>query len=168
MAKMMTPGVPEDPAVLAGIAKVAIHHGHLDHALRMMVKSLAGVPQQVAMDATEGETTGRLIEQVRALARRRLGECSEMVRVRAFLHRAKSLYKRRNDLLHGLWAKEDIDGPAILRATGSDFGPIPPTADLESLASDMLNLSNEMHFERQHGFLFEALGKKLVDPATKD
>ena len=42
MAKMMTPGVPDDPAVLVGLAKVAIHHGHLDHALRMMVKSLAG------------------------------------------------------------------------------------------------------------------------------
>jgi hypothetical protein len=120
------------------------------------------------MDATEGETTGKLIEQVRALARRRLGESSEMVRVRAFLTRAKSLYKRRNDLLHGLWASEDIDGPATFRAAGSDFGPIPPAADLESLASDMLTLSNEMHSERLRGFLFEALGKKLVDPATKD
>jgi len=74
MAKMMTVGAPDDPAVLAAIAKVAIHHGHLDYGLRMMIKSLAGVHLQVAMDATEGETTGRLIEQVRALARWRFGE----------------------------------------------------------------------------------------------
>jgi hypothetical protein len=70
---MMTPGVPEDPAVLAGIAKVAIHHGHLDYALRLMVKSLAGVSLQVARDATEGQTTGPLIDQVRASGQKAIG-----------------------------------------------------------------------------------------------
>ena len=85
MAEVRTAGVPEDPAVLTGIAKVAIHHGHLDYALRMMVKSLSS---QVTMDATEGVTTGRLIDRVRALARKRLGECSEMEKLRALLTRA--------------------------------------------------------------------------------
>jgi hypothetical protein len=115
---MMTPGVPEDPAVLAGIAKVAIHHGHLDYALRLMVKSLAGVSLQVARDATEGQTTGPLIDQVRALARRRLGESPEMVKVRALLTRTKKLAKRRSELLHGLWAIEDVGGPPTFQPAG--------------------------------------------------
>ena len=31
---------------------------------------------------------------------------------------------RRNGLLHGLWAREDIDGPTAFRAAGANFGPV--------------------------------------------
>src|SRR5262245_38888533 len=101
MAKMITAGLP-DSAVLAAIGKVAIHHGQLDYALRLMVKSLSGVSLTQALDATEGETARRLRGQVRALGRRRLGECAELVLLRALLNRAKKLTDRRNKLLHGL------------------------------------------------------------------
>jgi len=165
MARMITPGVPDDPAVLAGIAKVAIHHGHLDYALRLMVKSLAGVTLKVALDATERQTTGPLMDQVRALARRRLGECSELVKVRALLTRAKKLTNRRNQLMHGLWAIKDVGGPPTFQPAGGRLGRIPRAKDLELLADDMFTLSNEMHWERRHGFLAEALDakKKLAD-----
>ena len=131
-----------------------------------MVKSIAAVPQDVAMDATAGETAGRLRDQVRALGKRRLGESPEMVMLRALLTRSKRLSKRRNDLLHGLWGQE-LDGEPVYRAEGESFGPVPAVADLESLADELAALVNEMHWERLRGFLFEALGgKKIVAPAS--
>jgi len=38
----ITPYVPDDADLLTAIAEVTLHHSHLDHMLRMMVKSLNG------------------------------------------------------------------------------------------------------------------------------
>jgi hypothetical protein len=40
---MIYPGLPEDQEVLAAIGKIALRHGQLDYALKMAVRSLAGV-----------------------------------------------------------------------------------------------------------------------------
>ena len=44
--------MPEDPAVLAAVGKIALRHGQLDHVLRMTIKSLTGVSMNEALDAT--------------------------------------------------------------------------------------------------------------------
>ena len=54
-----------------------------------------------------------------------------------------------------------------------NFGPIPPADDLESLASDMFTLSDEMHYEYLAGVsvrrvedITEALWGTRVSPST--
>jgi hypothetical protein len=80
--------MPEDPAVLAAVGKIALQHGQLDHVLRMTIKSLTGVSMKEALDATARQGSRELRERIRKLARRRLGEGVGLVQLEANLERA--------------------------------------------------------------------------------
>ncbi len=149
-------GLPEDQAVLASIGKVAIRHGQLDYVLRMTVKSIAGVTIAEALDATGGMTSGRLREQVLALARRRLRESPALLQLRALLTRSKRATARRNALLHGLWARE-LEGNDVYRSDGQSFGPIPPVSELDALADELYAVTVALNSARLDGFLRLAL-----------
>lgn len=52
MATMMMFHIPEDPILLAAFGEVALRHEHLVHILRMLIKTLAGLDVNEALDAT--------------------------------------------------------------------------------------------------------------------
>jgi hypothetical protein len=153
---MITLGLPQDESVLAAIGMVAARHGQLDHVLRMTVKSIAGVSPAEALDATEGDTSWQLREQVFALAKRRLGPCPAMVQLRALLTRAKDASGRRNRLLHGLWAQES-DGRDVYLADGQRQTPMLSVGDLEALADELFDVAAALNSARLKGFLYAAL-----------
>ena len=69
---MIYPALPEDPQVLAAVGKIALRHGQLDYALKMAVRSLAGITIREAIDATARQSSRDLRERVRRLARNAL------------------------------------------------------------------------------------------------
>src|SRR5258708_10131041 len=95
--------LPDDPALLAAVAKVAIRHGQLDYVLRMRVKSIERLTIRQGLDATERQGSAALRERVRKLARKKLGEGRALVLLDALLARSGRATRRRNQLLHGLW-----------------------------------------------------------------
>jgi len=133
-----------------------LRHGQLDYALKMAVMNLTGVTQQEAVDATAMQGSRDLRRRVRHLARRRFGDGDALVRVDAILERARRATDKRNALLHGLWAKE-MDGPAVFREDGQEFGPVPTVAELESAAEDLNKIAHDLHTARLEGFLHEAI-----------
>jgi hypothetical protein len=80
--------VPEDPAVVGAVGRIALRHGQLDYILRMTIKTLGGLSIQDALDATARLGSRELRERIRKLARQRLGEGAPLLRLEAILQRA--------------------------------------------------------------------------------
>lgn len=148
--------VPTDEKLLAAIGKIAICHGHLDHILRMTLKTLSGVTVQEALDATVRQGSRELRNRVRRLAKQRLGEGEPLVKIEALLEQSRRATERRNELLHGLWAQE-LDGEAVIRNEEHKFSLPPSIAELESLASELAAITKNLNFARLDGFLKSAL-----------
>src|SRR5690348_1807344 len=106
MAKMAAFHIPDDADFKAAVGTVALRHAHLDHVMRLTIKSLAGTTVPEARLATAGYSSAALRDEVKALARKSLGEGPAFIHLRAMLTRAKILTRARNDLMHGICARE--------------------------------------------------------------
>jgi hypothetical protein len=162
---MIYPGIPDDQNVLAAIGKIAIRHGQLDHALRMMVRSLTGVSIVEALDATVRQTSGPLRDRVKKLARKRFGESEVLVKLEAMLERSRRATERRNNLLHGLWAVELDVGPVMRTEGNTEFTGIPSAAELNAVAQELYEAAHELNRCRLDGFLTEALKRSPAPPS---
>ena len=159
MAKMMTFHVPTDRDLLAAIGEVALRHEHLNHILRMTIKTLARLDVAEALDATAYDSTSQLRERIKKLARQRLGEGEPLLKLHALLERCKRSTERRNNLVHSVWGKELDEEPA-LRGSGEEWRPLPTTAELQDLAENLSQLTLQLNEARLEGFLHQALTQK--------
>ena len=160
MAKsFITFHVPEDRELLAALGEIALRHEHLNHILKMTIKSLADVTPQEAISATRYEGSRQLRERVRKLARSRLGEGPGLIRLQALVSDCEQVTEARNRLVHGLWAKE-LDGDPQLRDAFGEFGPVPTVDELRALATDIESVTRKLNDARLFGFLAEALAAK--------
>ena len=57
--------IPDDPAVVAAVGRIALRHGQLDYILRMTIKTLAGLSIQDGLDATARLGSRDLRERIR-------------------------------------------------------------------------------------------------------
>ena len=54
-SRMLTFHVPEDKELLAALGAVTLRHEHLNHILKMTIKSIANLTPNEAVDATQYE-----------------------------------------------------------------------------------------------------------------
>ena len=151
--------VPEDQQLLAALGEVSLRHEHLNHILKMTIKTLARLTPAEAIDATAYEGSRSLRERIKKLARQRLGEGEPLLKLQALITRAGRLTDKRNDLTHGLWAKELDGDPGVLGAPG-ELRPLPSLDQLKQLASEIEALTKELNKARLDGFLKAALEEK--------
>ena len=157
-AKMIFFHVPEDQELLAAFGEVALRHEHMNHILKMTIKSLAGLTPAEALAATLYESSTQLRDRVRKLARKRLGEGTPLLKLQARLATCKKLTDKRNELVHGLWAQE-LDGNAHVRNAYGGARLLPTVQELRELAKEIKELTNQLNFERLEGFLKQALSE---------
>ena len=154
---MMTFHVPDDSELLAALGTVSLRHSHLDHILRMTIKTLTDVTVEEALDATSFEGSATLRRRVARLAKQRIGEGEALVKVQALLERCRRATQTRNDLIHSIWAA-DIDGTdAAVRTDNHGWKPIPTIDELETLSHEIRCLTAELNAARLGGFLSESL-----------
>lgn len=159
MATMMMFHIPEDTALLAAFGEVTLRHEHLVHILRMMVKTLAGLDVNVALDATAFDGASVLRDRVRKLAKQRLGEGEALLKVQALVERCRRATDKRNEYVHSVWAQE-LDGEAMRRDANHQWRPIPAVEELQALSQELLALTQELNHDRLEGFIFETLAKR--------
>jgi hypothetical protein len=159
-APMMILDLPDDQAWLAAWAKVSLRHSHLDHSLRMLVKTLTDVTIEEALDATAYEASSSLRTRCRKLGRQRLGEGQALVRTEALLERAARLTDARNGLVHGLVATPQDSAEALMRRHDHQWENLPTREALEQLATQLASLASEINTARLRGFLFDALQRR--------
>jgi len=154
--KMMSYAVPVNQNYLAVVGSIAIKHTHLDHALRMMIRTLSGISVDEALNATEFDGAKELREQVRKLARKRLGVDVAYIKLKDLLYRCGEATRKRNDLLHSIFGQE-LDGEMKMRMRDRGWIEIPSFDWLSELHDEIHNLAIEVNTERLHGFIHEAL-----------
>ncbi|HWI37169.1 MAG TPA: hypothetical protein VNU64_12015 [Burkholderiales bacterium] len=159
MTKMVAHHVPTDPALLAAVGEVAIRHEHLNHILRMTIKSLANVPVEVAQAATKYDGSRQLRDRARKLARKMLVEGPPLMQLQAILAHCERLSELRNELVHGLWAEDhpNAEGTAHVRNAFGQSRPIPTLEELNSLARQLEALSSSLNHARLYGWLKDAI-----------
>ncbi|MGH7485498.1 MAG: hypothetical protein ACREMY_07825 [bacterium] len=153
---MMRHDVPDDPTLLAAPGRVALRHAHLDHILRMTIKTLGNVSVQEALDATAFEGSRTLRDRVRRLARRRLGEGTALIKLQAVLERARRATEERNDLLHSPWGQV-VDGEMQIRTVDHQWKDLPTASDLSALGVEIASITDELNDARLEGYIFEGL-----------
>lgn len=158
-SKMVMSYVPEDQELLAAFGEVALRHEHMNHILKMTIKSLAGLTPAEALAATEYEGSSQLRERIKKIARKRLGEGTPLLKLQAILANCKKLTEKRNDLVHGLWAQE-LDGEAHVRGAFGNTRPLPTAQELRALGKEIERLTNHLNKERLEGFLMQALSER--------
>ena len=163
-SKLVMFHVPDDEALLAAVGKVALLHEHMNYVLRMAIKTFADITVAEAIAATKYESSRQLRDRVRALARKRLGEGAPLLRLQAMLVTCETLTERRNELVHGIWAKE-LDGDPQIRDAHGTPRPVPAVQELASLAADIKNHTYQLNFERMEGFIKVALAARKANDA---
>ncbi len=158
-AKMMMFHVPQDQELLAALGEVTLRHEHLNHILKMTIKSLAGLSPAEAIDATMYDGSRQLRERIRKIARQKLGEGEPLLKLLALLTRAGRMTEKRNQLIHGIWAKELDGDPQVMGAPGV-LRPLPSVDELKGLAEETEALTNELNLARLEGFLKVALNER--------
>jgi hypothetical protein len=162
LATMITFHVPDDKDLLAAFGEVALRHEHLNHILRMTIKTLARLSIDEALDATTYDGSRQLRERIRKLARQRLGEGEPLLKTQALLERCRRVTEKRNEFIHGVWAKE-LDGEPMRRMPDHTWHALPTVADLIVLGREIENITAELNTARLDGFLSEALAKHAID-----
>ena len=81
------------------------------------------------------------------------------LKLQAILGRAERVTDKRNKYIHGLWAIELDGDPGIMGAPG-EVNPLPTVEELETLAKEIAEITQELNESRLEGFLEEALNKK--------
>ena len=161
--RMMTFHVPEDDRVLHALGLISLRHAHLDHILRMTIKTLAEVSIEEALDATAFVGSSALRDRVQKLARSRLGEGQALLKLQAILERCRRATEKRNDWIHSIWARE-LDGDPQLRTSDHKWTTPPSVEELQALADEIGRLTGELNKARLEGFIHEALAIRTRVP----
>ena len=161
---MATYGLPNNNKILAALGMIALRHGHLDNALRMVIKDLAGVTKQEALDATARQMSGELRGRIRKLAKHRIGEGPALVRLHALLERAERATNRRNEFFHRTWGIEKASEAGARRVVVRDdchaFQRAPTLKELMAAVEELEGILDDLLRAQRRGFLSKAIKKK--------
>ena len=161
MANFMMLHVPSNKDLLAAIGEVALRHEHLNHILRMTIKTFARLEVDEALDATAYDSSSQLRDRIKKLARQRLGEGEPLLKTQALLERCKRATEQRNELVHSVWGQE-LDGEPARKGSGNQWRPLPTVQDLQNLAAEIMQCTGELNEARLAGFIHHALASKLT------
>jgi HAMP domain-containing protein len=156
---MISPHLPVDPDFLRAFAQLTIAHAHLDHMLRMTLKTVANISIEQALDATKYDGSRAMRDRVRKVARQSLGESRALVLLQAVLQRCERATARRNELVHNIIAKE-LDGDVVMMTDDHKWKSLPTAAQLDAVRDDIEHLWLELNRLRLEGEVHERLNAR--------
>lgn len=157
--KMITFHVPEDQDLLAALGEVVLRHEHLNHILKMTIKSIVDITPEETFYALKYEGSRSLRQRIKKLGKKELRESKALLKLQAILGRAEIATEKRNKFIHGLWAKELDGDPGIMGVPG-ELNPLPTVEELEELANEIVEIIQELNEARLGGFIKERLDER--------
>ena len=146
--------LPKDHELLIAAGRVALRHGQLEYMLRLVVKTLAGLTINEAMDATREHKNWEVRDEIKKLISQKTKDRSLILKARALLGESGRLSDRRNELLHKPWAIGE-DGTVVVKSADHAWVHGTSTKDLNGLADQILELVVKLNHARLHGFIHE-------------
>lgn len=151
--------LPGDESVLKTVGKISIAHSQLDYVLRLAVKTILNISLQEARDATRRQSSSQLRDLVRKLAKQKLGECEELVRLRALLTRAERATEKRNRLIHNI-SYQNKRGVFVIKDDNQPSETYPTNIELTALLREIQVVAADLNDARLSGFLAVAIQRK--------
>lgn len=153
---MIVFAIPEDDSYLEALGTLAMRHAHLEHVLRMTIKTITGrnIPEALAVTARRGADQIRKLV-VKEASCRLHGDANALAKLEAILLRGQELSWRRNDFVHSPCARY-VDGPdrePFLMVEEIGKVRLPSPATLLALATEIGAYTVELNEERLHGFI---------------
>ncbi|MHA2231407.1 MAG: hypothetical protein ACXAB4_02840 [Candidatus Hodarchaeales archaeon] len=158
-SKMITFHVPDDKELLSALGVVTLRHEHLNHILKMTIKSIVDITPEETFYALKYEGSRSLRQRINKLGKKELGESKALLKLQAILGRAEIVTEKRNKFIHGLWAKELDGDPGIMGVPG-ELHPLPTVEELEKLANEIAEIIQELNEARLEGFIKERFDER--------
>ena len=149
--------IPQDTKILAALGTIALRHGQLDNAMRMVIKDLAGVSREEALDATAYQGFRELKDRIKKISKRRIGEGEALIKLQALLERASRATDKRNAILHSVWGFDGVD--VVMRNDDHQYENAPSLDELRKIADDLQEIKSELVNARKDGFIADAIEK---------
>ena len=148
--------LPNHPKLHEALGRLAIAHTHLELILRYTVKTLSGSSGRVGLDDTMKKRISALRKRIKKLFKQKGPSVIEKNSLDALLEQAKRLSETRNSYLHKAWSETEA-GQAVLKGESQQWEPAPSEADVEHVASEILELGQTINHARQYGFIHEVV-----------
>lgn len=155
------PYVPENKT-LAAIGELALRHSHLDHILRMTIKSLTGVTVDEALFENRKTKTWKLRHEIAEQAQVRLGEGEDFDRLINLLDRCRDLSDKRNSVIHDPWfvyLSEPHIGVKVTLNDELQYIDVPTYNEIQKLADTAQAIFHEINDARRNGWLAHAINR---------
>jgi hypothetical protein len=159
--------------MLAALGEVALRHAHLDHMLKMTIKSLLGITIDAALVDTRQNPSWKLRKRIEDEARSRLGTGDDFDRLSELLERCRGLSEQRNRFLKDIWAVHLSEPHVGTQAQlGNDllWRPTPSVEEVRELAASIESMVDEITDARLHGWLgaaYKCTYSRKHAPATQ-
>jgi hypothetical protein len=152
--------IPNQPDLLEALGRLAMAHTHLEVILKYTFKTLSGLPLQDALAQVSKNRTSYVRKRIRRLFLEKNPTREEIAQLELMLERAKALSAKRNELFHGAWS-ESPAGEPLMKSERANWGPAPTSAEVECLATALVELGEQLNYERLHGFIRQVAQKLL-------
>lgn len=147
--------LPGDEKLLAAVGRIALRHGQLDYALRLIVKATTGQSEKEVLKATSRMGSRELRKSVRNLANEKIGDRQVLKRLESLLSRSRRATDKRNKIIHAVWGHKRDGTPAVL--DDDEVREPPPDLDqLDAAAKSLADIADELNEARKNGFLKKA------------
>lgn len=152
--------IPNRPGLVEALGRLAMAHTHLEVILKYTFKTLSGLSVQEAFAQMSKNRTSFVRKRIRRLFLEKQPTRAEIDHLELVLERAKALSAKRNELFHRAWV-ESPAGEPLLKAEGTSWDSASTEAEVECLASALVELNEQLNNERLHGFIQHVAQKQV-------
>jgi len=156
----ITPATPP-PEYLLALGRLVVAHVHLDHMLKMTIKSLLGITVEEALQELSRKGGPELRRRIEQHSRKTFGDNTVTNRLMELLRRCRSASERRNYIAKSVYVRH-LDGPragqiALHDPDHQTYYPPPAVEEVASIAAEIEALVREINHARLEGWLGRAI-----------
>lgn len=156
----ISPAVP-DQELLAAIGELVVVHVHLDHMLKMTIKSLLGITVDEALRQLSRKGPVHLRQQVEKAAVRKFGAGPVTEKLSELLERCREVTERRNYFAKNVYVEHlsepNVGRIALLDSVDQVNRPLPSVASVRATTEAIDALVADINHARLKGWLYKTL-----------
>lgn len=166
----ITPATPPSEYLMA-LGRLVIAHVHLDHMLKMTIKSLLGITIEEALQELSRKGGPELRRRIEQHSLETLNDETVTKRLMELLSRCRMASERRNYIAKSVYVRH-LDGQragqiALHYPDKQTYDPPPSTEEVDRIADDVEALVREINHARLQGWLGQAISG-IENPSGSD
>ncbi|MFQ5482048.1 MAG: hypothetical protein ACE5ER_04750 [Nitrospinaceae bacterium] len=136
--------IPEDEKLLAALGVLVLRHGHLEHILKMTIRTLENLSIPDALEETKRKGPRQLRTRIGKEADKNFNPGATRNKLNEIMERSEKATEKRNFFVHNMWAYE-LDEEALILDENMNRHPLPTIQELEELSSEIKRIFEELN-----------------------